>query len=49
MVMLEMLHCDKMQGYLFSRPLEAQAFEALMDAAVPFRTAPGPNRAPLGR
>jgi diguanylate cyclase len=49
MVMLEMLHCDKMQGFLFSRPLEPQAFEALMDAAVPFRTVPAPSRAPLGK
>ncbi|MEO7793256.1 MAG: EAL domain-containing protein [Thermoanaerobaculia bacterium] len=49
MVILEMLYCDKMQGFLFSRPLEAQAFENLMDASVPFRTAPAPNRAPAGR
>jgi EAL domain-containing protein (putative c-di-GMP-specific phosphodiesterase class I) len=49
MVILEMLYCDKMQGFLFSRPLEAQAFESLMDASVPFRIAPGTNRAPAAR
>ncbi|MDQ1347489.1 MAG: hypothetical protein QG573_860 [Acidobacteriota bacterium] len=49
MVILEMLYCDKMQGFLFSRPLEAQAFESLMDASVPFRTGQAPSRAPAAR
>jgi diguanylate cyclase (GGDEF)-like protein len=49
MVILEMLYCDKMQGFLFSRPLEVQAFESLMDASVPFRSAPAPSRAPAAR
>ena len=49
MVILEMLYCDKMQGFLFSRPLEVQAFESLMDASVPFRTVPAPSRAPAAR
>jgi len=49
MVILEMLYCDKMQGFLFSRPLEVQAFENLMDASVPFRSAPAPSRAPAVR
>jgi EAL domain-containing protein (putative c-di-GMP-specific phosphodiesterase class I) len=49
MAILEMLYCDKMQGFLFSRPLEVQAFESLMDASVPFRTAPAPSRAPAAR
>ena len=49
MVILEMLYCDKMQGFLFSRPLEAQAFEGLMDASVPFRTGQAPSRAPAAR
>jgi diguanylate cyclase (GGDEF)-like protein len=46
MVILEMLYCDKMQGYLFSRPLEASAFETLMDAPGPFRSGREPNPAP---
>ena len=45
MVILEMLYCDKMQGFLFSRPLEPQAFESLMDASTPFRSGPAPSRA----
>ena len=49
MVILEMLYCDKMQGFLFSRPLEAQAFESLMDASIPFRTGQSPSRAPAAR
>ena len=49
MVILEMLYCDKMQGFLFSRPLETQAFESLMDASTPFRTGPAPSRAPVAR
>ncbi len=49
MVILEMLYCDKMQGFLFSRPLEPQAFESLMDASTPFRTGPAPSRAPVAR
>ncbi len=49
MVLLEMLYCDKMQGFLFSRALEPQAFESLMDASVPFRTARAPSRAPAAR
>jgi diguanylate cyclase (GGDEF)-like protein len=40
MAVLEMLHCDRMQGYLFSRPLPAPEFETLLDAARPFRTTP---------
>ena len=49
MVILEMLYCDKMQGFLFSSALEPQAFESLMDASVPFRTGREPNRAPAAR
>jgi EAL domain-containing protein (putative c-di-GMP-specific phosphodiesterase class I) len=36
-----MLHCDRMQGFLFSRPLPATEFEALLESAKPFRTATG--------
>jgi EAL domain-containing protein (putative c-di-GMP-specific phosphodiesterase class I) len=46
MVILEMLYCDKMQGFLFSRPLEPADFEKLMDAAEPFRTGRAPSPAP---
>ncbi len=49
MVILEMLYCDKMQGFLFSRPLEPEAFERLMEAARPFRNGRGPSRAPAAR
>ena len=49
MVILEMLYCDKIQGFLFSRPLETEAFEGLMDASTPFRTGPAPSRAPVAR
>lgn len=49
MAILEMLYCDKMQGFLFSGALEPQAFESLMDASVPFRTARAPSRAPAAR
>mgnify|MGYP001613700273 CR=1 FL=1 len=49
MVILEMLYCDKMQGFLFSRPLEPQAFEQLMGAAGPFRSGQSPSRAPAVR
>ncbi|MEO8277950.1 MAG: EAL domain-containing protein [Thermoanaerobaculia bacterium] len=49
MAILEMLYCDKMQGFLFSRALEPLAFEALMDASVPFRSGRGPSRAPLSK
>ena len=38
MAVLEMLHCDRMQGYLFSQPLPAPEFETLLEAARPFRT-----------
>ena len=38
MAVLEMLHCDRMQGYLFSRPLPSREFEALLESARPFRT-----------
>ena len=38
MAVLEMLHCDRMQGYLFSRPLPSGEFEALLETARPFRT-----------
>jgi diguanylate cyclase (GGDEF)-like protein len=41
MAVLEMLHCDRMQGFLFSRPLPATEFEALLESAKPFRTATG--------
>ncbi len=46
MAILEMLYCDKMQGFLFSQPLEPEAFERLMEAAGPFRTSRAPSRAP---
>ena len=49
MAILEMLYCDKMQGFLFSGALEPQAFESLMDASVPFRIARAPSRAPAAR
>jgi EAL domain-containing protein (putative c-di-GMP-specific phosphodiesterase class I) len=49
MAILEMLYCDKMQGYLFSRPLEPSEFEKLMDVAGPFRTAREPSPAPAAR
>ncbi|MCB1008287.1 MAG: bifunctional diguanylate cyclase/phosphodiesterase, partial [Acidobacteria bacterium] len=48
MAVLELLYCDKMQGFLFSRPLPPERFEELMDAARPFRTARAPSRDPLG-
>ena len=38
MAVLEMLHCDRMQGFLFSRPLPSSEFEALLESARPFRT-----------
>jgi diguanylate cyclase (GGDEF)-like protein len=37
MAILAMLQCDKMQGYLFSKPLAPEDFEALMESAAPFR------------
>ena len=43
MAILEILYCDKMQGFLFSRPLPAPEFEELMEAAAPFRSARSPN------
>ncbi|MGE4189309.1 MAG: putative bifunctional diguanylate cyclase/phosphodiesterase [Thermoanaerobaculia bacterium] len=46
MVILEMLYCDKLQGFLFSRPLEALAFEQLMGAEGPFRSDRAPSPAP---
>ena len=49
MVILEMLYCDKMQGYLFSRPLEAAAFEEIMGAPGPFRTGREPSPDPVVR
>ncbi len=49
MVILEMLYCDKMQGFLFSRPLEAPAFERIIDAPGPFRTGRAPSPAPAER
>ncbi len=48
MAVLEMLYCDKMQGFLFSRPLPPADFEALMDAARPFRAARAPSPDPGG-
>ena len=36
MAVLEMLHCDRMQGFLFSRPLPRGEFERLLATAVPF-------------
>jgi diguanylate cyclase (GGDEF)-like protein len=38
MAVLEMLHCDRMQGYLFSHPLPRAEFESLLEVARPFRT-----------
>jgi EAL domain-containing protein (putative c-di-GMP-specific phosphodiesterase class I) len=38
MAVLEMLHCDRMQGYLFSHPLPLDEFESLLEVARPFRT-----------
>ena len=49
MAVLEMLYCDKMQGFLFSRPLPAPEFEALMEAAAPFRSARSPSPGRLAR
>ena len=49
MAVLEMLYCDKMQGFLFSRPVPAPEFEALMEAAAPFRTARSPSPGRLAR
>ncbi len=37
MAVLEMLHCDRMQGFLFSRPLPLDEFERLLDTARPFQ------------
>ncbi|KAB2964582.1 MAG: EAL domain-containing protein, partial [Thermoanaerobaculia bacterium] len=38
MAVLEMLHCDRLQGYLFSHPLPREEFESLLEVARPFRT-----------
>ena len=46
MVVLEMLYCDKLQGFLFSRPLEVPAFERLMGAEGPFRSGRVPSPVP---
>lgn len=48
MAVLELLYCDKMQGFLFSRPLPPERFEELMDAARPFLAARAPSRGPAG-
>jgi len=48
MAVLELLYCDKMQGFLFSRPLPPERFEELMDAARPFRNVRAPSRDPVG-
>jgi diguanylate cyclase (GGDEF)-like protein len=48
MAVLELLYCDKMQGFLFSRPLQPERFEELMDAARPFLAARAPSRGPAG-
>ncbi|MFN7940877.1 MAG: EAL domain-containing protein [Thermoanaerobaculia bacterium] len=44
MAVLEMLGCDRMQGYLFSAPLDTAEFEAVITASGPFRTVRAPNR-----
>ncbi len=49
MAILEILYCDKMQGYLFSRPLPAPEFESLMEAAAPFRSVRSPSPSRLAR
>jgi len=49
MAVLEMLYCDKMQGFLFSRPLPASEFEGLMEAAAPFRNVRSPSPGRLAR
>jgi diguanylate cyclase (GGDEF)-like protein len=46
MAILEMLYCDKMQGFLFSGALEPEGFERIMDSSAPFRSGRAPNRAP---
>jgi EAL domain-containing protein (putative c-di-GMP-specific phosphodiesterase class I) len=46
MRMLEMNDCHEMQGYLFSRPLEAKAFDALLSGRRPLH--PMGGAAPAG-
>ncbi len=49
MAILEMLSCDRMQGYLFSKPVPAAELEVLIEASVRFQIARVHSRDRLAR